>query len=94
MPGLELNGHETGDGELILKHAGKPGWKASSPRRSARLFGTRSVAFQLIGDAQSSSATRCAIARLAVRCRRFYAEQVDQPSDPVFVLGLDQEMGR
>jgi hypothetical protein len=25
---------------------------------------------------------------------RFYAKQVDQPSDPVFVLGLDQEIGR
>src|ERR1700729_945200 len=26
-PGLQFNGHETGDGELILKHAGKPGFE-------------------------------------------------------------------
>ena len=25
---------------------------------------------------------------------RFYTKQVDQPSDPVFVLSLDQEIGR
>jgi bifunctional non-homologous end joining protein LigD len=35
--GLQFNGHETGDGELILKHAGKLGLKAWSPRRSTRL---------------------------------------------------------
>jgi DNA ligase D-like protein (predicted ligase) len=27
MPGLQFNGHETGDGELILKHAGKLGFE-------------------------------------------------------------------
>ena len=26
-PGLQFNGHETGDGELILKHAGKLGFE-------------------------------------------------------------------
>jgi DNA ligase D-like protein (predicted ligase) len=27
MPGLQFNGHDTGDGELILKHAGKLGFE-------------------------------------------------------------------
>jgi ATP-dependent DNA ligase len=26
-PGLQFNGHATGDGELILKHAGKLGFE-------------------------------------------------------------------
>ena len=26
-PGLQFNGHDTGDGELILKHAGKLGFE-------------------------------------------------------------------
>ena len=26
-PGLQFNGHETGDGELILTHAGKLGFE-------------------------------------------------------------------
>jgi bifunctional non-homologous end joining protein LigD len=26
-PGLQFNGHETGDGELILEHAGKLGFE-------------------------------------------------------------------
>ena len=26
-PGIQFNGHETGDGELILKHAGKLGFE-------------------------------------------------------------------
>jgi len=26
-PGLQFNGHATSDGELILKHAGKPGFE-------------------------------------------------------------------
>ena len=28
-PGLQFNGHETGDGELILKHAGKLGFEGA-----------------------------------------------------------------
>jgi hypothetical protein len=31
-PGLQYNGHETGDGELILKHAGKLGICISNKR--------------------------------------------------------------
>jgi bifunctional non-homologous end joining protein LigD len=27
-PGLQFNGHDTGDGELILKHAGKLGFES------------------------------------------------------------------
>ena len=36
-PGLQFNGHDTGDGELILKHAGKLGFWAWSRRRSMPL---------------------------------------------------------
>ena len=35
-PGLQFNGHETGDGELILEHAGKLGFEGSSPKRATR----------------------------------------------------------
>jgi bifunctional non-homologous end joining protein LigD len=33
-PGLPFNGHDTGDGELILKHAGKLGFEGVVSRRS------------------------------------------------------------
>jgi hypothetical protein len=37
-PSVQFNGHEAGDGELILKHAGKLGFfKLSSQRRSTRV---------------------------------------------------------
>ena len=29
-PGLQFNDHDTGDGELILKHAGELGWSIVS----------------------------------------------------------------
>jgi ATP-dependent DNA ligase len=32
-PGLQFNGHDTGDGELILKHAGKLGFEGVKKRR-------------------------------------------------------------
>ena len=35
-PGLQFNGHETGDGELFLKHAGKLGLRVWFQRRSTR----------------------------------------------------------
>ena len=35
-PGLQFNGHEIGDGELILKHAGKLGFEGVVSRRSTR----------------------------------------------------------
>jgi hypothetical protein len=35
--GVQFNGHETGDGELILKHAGSSVLRVWSPRRSMRL---------------------------------------------------------
>jgi ATP-dependent DNA ligase len=37
-PGLQFNGHDTGDGELILKHAGQLGFEGVYPRRSTRLI--------------------------------------------------------
>src|SRR3984957_10241286 len=44
-PGLQFNGHETGDGEVILRHAGKLGLKASSPRGSTRPMRREIAAF-------------------------------------------------
>jgi hypothetical protein len=35
-PGLQFNGHDTGDGELILKHDGKLGFEGVVSRRSMR----------------------------------------------------------
>jgi ATP-dependent DNA ligase len=35
-PGLQFNGHDTGAGELILKHAGSSASRAWSPKRSTR----------------------------------------------------------
>ena len=35
-PGLQFNGHEIGDGELILKHSGKLGFEGVVSRRSTR----------------------------------------------------------
>ena len=37
-PGLQFNGHDTGDGELILKHAGQLGFEGVCPKRSTRLI--------------------------------------------------------
>ena len=34
-PGLQFNGHDTGDGELILKHAGQLGFEGASVGRTA-----------------------------------------------------------
>jgi ATP-dependent DNA ligase len=31
-PGLQFNGHEAGDGDLILKHAGKLGFEGVVPK--------------------------------------------------------------
>ena len=44
-PGLQFNGHDAGDGELILEHAGKLGFEASSRRRSTRPTRQGTVAY-------------------------------------------------
>ena len=47
-PGLQFNGHEAGDGEFILKHAGKLGSlasKALSPKQSTPLTRRETAAF-------------------------------------------------
>ena len=36
IPGLQFNGHETGDGELIRRHAGQLGLRVAFPKRSTR----------------------------------------------------------
>jgi hypothetical protein len=53
--GLQFNGHETGDGELILKHAGKLVSRASSPRRSTLLMRRRRCSWATIQMTASSS---------------------------------------
>src|ERR1700730_16748338 len=44
-PGLQFNGHDAGDGELILAHAGKLGFEASCRRRSTRPTRQGAVAY-------------------------------------------------
>jgi ATP-dependent DNA ligase len=44
-PGLQYNGHDTGDGELILKHAGSSASRASFPRRATRLMRLETAAY-------------------------------------------------
>jgi bifunctional non-homologous end joining protein LigD len=44
-PGLQFNGHDAGDGELILEHAGKLGFEASCGRRSTRATRQGAVAY-------------------------------------------------
>ena len=44
-PGLQFNGHDAGDGELILEHAGKLGFEASCRRRSTRPTRQGAVAY-------------------------------------------------
>jgi bifunctional non-homologous end joining protein LigD len=44
-PGLQFNGHETGDAELILKHAGKLVLRAWCQRRSTPLTCQETAAY-------------------------------------------------
>ena len=59
-PGLQFNGHETGDGELILKHAGKLGFegvvsqtidalRARKPRSMAQSQSAEPPEFVVVG---------------------------------------------
>jgi hypothetical protein len=44
-PGLQFNGHETGDGELILKHAGRLVLRSWCQRRSTPLTCQETAAY-------------------------------------------------
>jgi bifunctional non-homologous end joining protein LigD len=81
-PGLQFNGHEAGDGELILKHAGKLGFegvvskttdaplRAGKPRPMAKSQSAQSARVRrcgLVGPGRHTASSRGAAARLLHR---------------------------
>jgi hypothetical protein len=73
--GLQFNGHDTGDGELILKHAGKLGLRVSFRRRSTRpmrreteAFGAKPKRSTAKSSSSSAGPTRKARGRILGRC--------------------------
>jgi ATP-dependent DNA ligase len=58
-PGIQFHGHETGDGKLILKHAGSSVLKVSFRRRSTRPMRPETAAYgaRLNGSTAKSSSS-------------------------------------
>ncbi len=74
-PGLQFNGHEIGDGELILEHAASSDLRAWSPRRSTRptrpeiaAYGAKPNGSTGKSSSSSAGATRKALGRISGRC--------------------------
>ena len=77
---------------IPIRHAGS----AKSRSQRSGEIPSKLLICQSLGEGARSEQFRDAPRDRETRgqARRFYAKQVDQPSDPVFVLSLDHEIGR